>query len=49
MLVASWIDDQSRPELEMENRKVFYMNETLLLHQHVFAHFNQKHEKKFHA
>jgi hypothetical protein len=49
ILVASWIDDMSIPQRELESRKLFYMNESLLLNQDLRDHFSNKNAKKFYS
>jgi len=47
MLAASWINDITMPQRESDQRKIFYMNETLLLRQNLRAHFHGKNAKSF--
>lgn len=49
ILVASWVDDFSIPQQELESRRLFYQNESLLVKQDVREHFNPKNAKKFYA
>ena len=49
MLVATWIDDMNIPQRELESRRLFYLNETLLVKQDVRQHFISKNARKFYA
>jgi len=47
MLAASWIDDFGCPQNEMEPRRIFYNNESLLIEDNLRNHFSKKNIKTF--
>jgi hypothetical protein len=49
ILVASWVDDLLIPQRELESRKLFFMNESILTNQEVKDHFRSKNAKKFYS
>ena len=47
ILVATWINDIQTPQKESEPRRLFFMNESLLLQENIRNHFDQRNEKLF--
>ena len=49
MLAASWVNDITSMQKEFEHRKIFYMNESLLIEENIRKHFDPRNDRKFHA
>lgn len=47
IIAATWLDDMGKPQKEMQDRHIFYNNETLLLQGNLKSHFEKKNIKKF--
>ena len=47
ILAASWIDDIATPQKEFEPRKMFFINESILIEENIRLHFDSRNEKKF--
>ena len=48
MIVVSWIDDLYQNQKEMDEKLLFYNNETLLSKESLIEHFNKENRKIFH-
>jgi len=49
MLAASWVNDITYGQKEFDHRKIFYMNESLLIEENIRKHFDPRNDRKFHA
>ena len=47
ILAATWINDFGKLQKEMEQKQMFFSNETMLEQQNLRNHFNRKNIKKF--
>ena len=47
MIAASWIDDLGNPQKEMDEKNVFFNNETLLENGKMKDHFSKEHRSFF--
>lgn len=45
MIVASWIDDLGNPQKEMEDKVLFYNNESIINNESMLDHFSREHRK----
>ena len=47
IIAATWLDDLQLQQSEMQERKMFFSNESILMEEDIKSHFEYKHVKKF--
>ena len=47
IIAATWLDDFQLQQSEMQERKMFFSNESILMEEDIKSHFEYKHVKKF--